>query len=137
MPLPVEWDYRHMVALLELGRLLNDHARSSDPSSGDGFRLPPVTALTCVLQLLVFFKPGGVLLREVSISPYCVVDKKQYYRCSRRYRKHSTLTACCLQEDCRCFCCVISVGIMCLCQSALGVITSVRAFCPLPCVHRS
>lgn len=79
VPLPVEWDSRHLVSLIELGRMLNEHARSSDGSAH--ISLPPVTAATCLLQLLVFFKPGGVLLREVSLSPYCVVDKKQYYRC--------------------------------------------------------
>eukprot|EP00878_Enallax_costatus_P021654 GHUV01022941.1.p1 GENE.GHUV01022941.1~~GHUV01022941.1.p1 ORF type:complete len:364 (+),score=118.20 GHUV01022941.1:297-1388(+) len=58
--------------------MLNEHARSSDGSAH--VTLPPITAATCLLQLVVFFKPGGVLLSEVSLSPYCVVDKKQYYR---------------------------------------------------------
>jgi len=53
IPQPVEWDSRHIVALMELGRVLNDHARSHDGSS---FRLPPVTSATCLLLLLVFFR---------------------------------------------------------------------------------
>jgi hypothetical protein len=81
IPQPVEWDSRHIVALMELGRVLNDHARSHDGSS---FHLPPVTSATCLLLLLVFFKPGGVLLQDVSLSPYCVLSKKEYYRWIKR-----------------------------------------------------
>eukprot|EP00882_Tetradesmus_deserticola_P017382 GHRQ01018620.1.p1 GENE.GHRQ01018620.1~~GHRQ01018620.1.p1 ORF type:complete len:223 (+),score=102.78 GHRQ01018620.1:1019-1687(+) len=79
VPMPVEWDSRHLVALLELARVLNEHTTTS-AGGGAAFALPPVTAAACLAQLLVFFKPGGVLLRDVSLSPYCVVDKRQYYR---------------------------------------------------------
>lgn len=77
--MPVEWDSRHIVSLLELARVLNEHACSAS-AEGAAFALPPVTAATCLAQLLVFFKPGGVLLRDVSLSPYCVIDRKEYYR---------------------------------------------------------
>ncbi|KAF8057102.1 RBL14 [Scenedesmus sp. PABB004] len=76
VPLPVEWDSRALVAALELARVLRDHARASD----GGVALPPVTAAACVAELLVFFKPGGVPLRDVSLSPYAVIDKGQWYR---------------------------------------------------------
>jgi rhomboid domain-containing protein 1 len=81
--MPVEWDSRHLVALLELARVLNEHTTSSSAEGGAAFALPPVTAAACLAQLLVFFKPGGVLLRDVSLSPYCVIDKRQYYRWGR------------------------------------------------------
>uniref|UniRef100_A0A383WNC0 Peptidase S54 rhomboid domain-containing protein n=1 Tax=Tetradesmus obliquus TaxID=3088 RepID=A0A383WNC0_TETOB len=80
VPMPVEWDSRHLVALVELARVLNDLTSSSGAEGAAAFALPPVTAATCLAQLLVFFKPGGVLLRDVSLSPYCVIDKRQYYR---------------------------------------------------------
>ncbi|KAF6251854.1 hypothetical protein COO60DRAFT_580622 [Scenedesmus sp. NREL 46B-D3] len=80
VPMPVEWDSRHLVALLELARVLNEHTTTSSTEGGAAFALPPVTAAACLAQLLVFFKPGGVLLRDVSLSPYCVIDKRQYYR---------------------------------------------------------
>jgi rhomboid domain-containing protein 1 len=80
VPMPVEWDSRHLVALVELARVLNEHTTSSSAEGGAAFTLPPVTAAACLAQLLVFFKPGGVLLRDVSLSPYCVIDKRQYYR---------------------------------------------------------
>lgn len=87
--MPVEWDSRHLVALVELARVLNDLTSSSGAEGAAAFALPPVTAATCLAQLLVFFKPGGVLLRDVSLSPYCVIDKRQYYRWEARRRGHS------------------------------------------------
>jgi hypothetical protein len=91
VPMPVEWDSRHLVALVELARVLNEHTTSSSAEGGAAFALPPVTAAACLAQLLVFFKPGGVLLRDVSLSPYCVIDKRQYYRCGALRKLRSAL----------------------------------------------
>jgi rhomboid domain-containing protein 1 len=100
VPVPVEWDSRHVVALLEFARVINAHYHQqqqqltqpsthpsssssnscTDSSSGLGPALPPVALGLVAANLVIFFKPGGVLLRDVSLSPYCVLDRKQWYR---------------------------------------------------------
>jgi membrane associated rhomboid family serine protease len=82
VPLPAEWDSRHAVALLELARTLSDTARAAgvDGHADAWLALPPVTAALCFAQLLVFFRPGGVRLADVSLSPYCVVERRELSR---------------------------------------------------------
>lgn len=62
--LPVEWGPRHLVSLIRLGLIWKEYARSSDDSVQTS--LPPVTASSVLLQVLVFFKPGGVAVRAVT-----------------------------------------------------------------------
>ena len=106
VPVPVDWDSRHLVALLEFARVVSDYMHqhdipftllhtpthsttsssrnsSSSSSSHEGHvvpLLPPVSLALVLANLIIFFKPGGVLLRNVSLSPYCVVDRKEYRR---------------------------------------------------------
>jgi hypothetical protein len=105
VPVPVEWDSRHVVALLEFARVINAHLthhhqlqlaqaahhphssssssssnQCTDSSTSFGPALPPVALALVAANLIIFFKPGGVLLRDVSLSPYCVLDRKQWYR---------------------------------------------------------
>jgi hypothetical protein len=100
VPVAVDWDSRHLVALLEFARVVSDYMQqhdipltllhtnthntsSSSSSTTEGPvvpLLPPVSLALVLANLIIFFKPGGVLLRTVSLSPYCVVDRKEYRR---------------------------------------------------------
>lgn len=56
---------------------------TSSSSSGGGsssLTVPPVTAAVVAALLLVFTRPGGVALRDVALSPYCVVERGEYWR---------------------------------------------------------
>lgn len=68
--------------------LLTHTAASDDPfgssSSSSYLSIPPVTAALVSVLLLVFSRPGGVALREVALSPYCVIDRKEYWRSGTR-----------------------------------------------------
>ncbi len=62
VPVPVEWDSRHLVALLELGRVLREYLQ------GDGVsELPPVTVALMLAQAVPFLMQDGVLLRYTYI----------------------------------------------------------------------
>jgi hypothetical protein len=62
---------------------LEDSSSNGSGSSSDGsgdLTLPPVTAALVTGLLLVFTRPGGVALRDVALSPFCVVDRREYWR---------------------------------------------------------
>ena len=40
----------------------------------------PVTLVLVLGNLAVFSMPGGVPLRDVCLSPFCVIEKKQWAR---------------------------------------------------------
>lgn len=86
------WDARTILAFFDCLRSIqhsfvpthssDDLDSSSSSSGGDGdLTLPPVTAALVTGLLLVFTRPGGVALRDVALSPFCVVDRREYWRC--------------------------------------------------------
>jgi hypothetical protein len=97
VPLPTHWDTRTILAFLDCLRSIQHsfvttvsaaaadgdlETDSIDGSSSSTYlTMPPVTAALAAALLLVFTRPGGVALKDVALSPYCVLVKKEYWRC--------------------------------------------------------
>jgi hypothetical protein len=107
VPLPTVWDARTVLAFLDCLRALqyayvtvpafDDHptGSSSSSSSSSNVTIPPVTSALVSALLLVFTRPGGVMLRDVALSPYCVIDRKEYWRYAlRRWPLHIMVKLC-------------------------------------------
>lgn len=96
MPLPTHWDTRTILAFLDCLRSiqhsfvtevaaavdgdLDTDSTNGSSSSSTYLTMPPVTAALAAALLLVFTRPGGVALKDVALSPYCVLVKKEYWR---------------------------------------------------------
>jgi hypothetical protein len=86
VPLPAQWDAPTILAFLDCLRSVQlsfvtvAADNLDDGSSSSYLTIPPVTAALVVGLLLVFTRPGGVALRDVALSPYCVLQRKEYWR---------------------------------------------------------
>lgn len=97
VPLPTHWDTRTILAFLDCLRAIqhsfvtqvtavdgdldtDDSTGGASSSSNTYLTMPPVTAALAAALLLVFTRPGGVALKDVALSPYCVLVKKEHWR---------------------------------------------------------
>lgn len=72
-------DQRMLVSALSLAKVLHDQATQHNGSL-EFLAQRPVTVALVAVNLGSFLKPGGVLLRDVCLSPYCVVERGEWHR---------------------------------------------------------
>ncbi|KAJ9516384.1 hypothetical protein QJQ45_011059 [Haematococcus lacustris] len=78
VPLPVESSERLLLPALSLAKVVRDQVLQH---GGEELALHrPVTLALVALNLAAFAAPGGLPLREVCLSPYCVLEKQQWQR---------------------------------------------------------
>jgi hypothetical protein len=89
VPMRTQWESPPaIVAAADLLRVLlsppsspSGDATPDDASGGPLLlHMPPATAAVALGLVAVAAAPGGVLLRDVCLSPYCVLQLHQYHR---------------------------------------------------------
>ena len=80
--------------------------------------LPPTTMYLTLACVGIFFKPGGVLLNEVCLSPYCVVQKKEWARCGGAWKQQGRRQLVNVEGD---LICLRSLPLACMSGAENGV----------------
>lgn len=89
LPISMEFDERLLLLLVEAVRASAAHLSNCPPGRAHLF---PVSTSLLFLNLGVFYRPGGVLLREVCLSPFCVVERHELHRLATSALCHVDLT---------------------------------------------
>uniref|UniRef100_A0A7S3QXY4 Peptidase S54 rhomboid domain-containing protein n=1 Tax=Dunaliella tertiolecta TaxID=3047 RepID=A0A7S3QXY4_DUNTE len=77
VPIPCEVDHRFIVALAILLKVSSDQA---EQHGSEALLRRPVTLALILIEAVTFMVPGGLPLRELCLSPFCVWEKAQWMR---------------------------------------------------------
>ncbi|MEW5308345.1 MAG: hypothetical protein WDW38_000314 [Sanguina aurantia] len=73
---PPVWDARMLLTLANLGNVLVNQANHYRESTS----VPITTIVLLLSSTATFCHPGGVLMRDVCLSPFCVVERREFGR---------------------------------------------------------